>query len=111
MNSYNIISNLNAIRIDLEYLITVSNSNMSSLEVSNSNLTEQLNDLNNILQDRWNELENLIDGLAKDDDTKKILSKVKELKQSKLSDLIQTPSSIATLIGFLIQLMQVCKLI
>ncbi len=78
------------------------------MEVSNSNLTKQLNDSNKILQDRWNELENIISGLVKDDDTKKILSQVKELKQSKLSDLIQTPLNIATLIGFLIQTIQVC---
>ena len=109
LNSYNIISNLDMIRVEMEKLQRISNSNMSSLEVSDSKLTEQLNALNNILQDRWKELERLIGGLAKDDDTKKILSTVNELKQSKLGKSIQTPSSIATLIGFLIQAIQLCQ--
>jgi HEAT repeat protein len=109
LNSYNIILNLDMIRVEMEKLKRIYNSNTSSLEVSDSKLTEQLNALNNILQDRWNELEYFTVGLAKDDDTKKILSIVNKLKQSKLSDLIQTPASIATLIGFLIQAIQVCQ--
>jgi len=109
LNSYNIISNLDMIRVELKKLNSMALLSVSSTSMLDSNLTEQINDLNKIIQTRWNELESFINGLVKDDDTKKILSIVNELKNSKLNDLIQTPACIATLIGFLIQAIQVCQ--
>ncbi|MCC4770462.1 hypothetical protein FXV91_09775 [Methanosarcina sp. DH2] len=109
LNYSNVILMLSTVKADVENLNKISQLGINSDEVSNSNLAKQIDDLNKILQDRLDELEKSISYLPQNDKTMEILSKLNESKQSKLGDLVQTPASIVTFIGFMIQIIQLCQ--
>ena len=109
LNYSNVILMLSTIEADVKKLNRISQQSIDS-EASNSNLAKQLEDLNKILQDRLDELGKSISELPQNDKTLEILSKLNESKHSNLSDLMQTPACVATLIGFTIQIIQLCQL-
>jgi len=106
LNPYNVVSNLDAIKKELEKLNGIESLNKSILDKLNSTQAKQLNDLNSNIQDRLNDIEDLIDNLQKNDDFKEVLDRMNELKQSNLEILLQRSSGITSLISFFVMFVQ-----
>jgi HEAT repeat protein len=106
LNSHNIISNLDAMAKELEKLNKIVKLNESFLDKLNSTQAKELNDVNNNIQDRLDDLSSLIDALPKNDDIKEILERLNKLKQSDPDILLQRSSGIASLISFFVMFAQ-----
>lgn len=106
LNSHNVISNLDAMTKELEKLNEIVKLNESFLDKSSSTQAKELNDVNNNIQDRLDDLSSLIDDLPKNNDIKEILERLNKLKQSDPDILLQRSSGIASLISFFVMFAQ-----
>ena len=106
LNNSNIISNLYAIKKQLEELNEVESVNALSIEKLNSNQAKKLNGLNNDILERLDEIKSLINDLPKNNDTQEFYNNLNELKQLKSDIVLQELSAITSLIGFSMQLYQ-----
>jgi HEAT repeat protein len=106
LNSHNVISNLEAMKIELEKLSEFAKLNGSFLGKLNPTQAKDLNDVNNNIQDRLDDLASLIDDLPKSNVIKEILEKLNELRQSDLDILLQRSSGISSLISFFVMFAQ-----
>jgi hypothetical protein len=106
LNSHNVISNLEAMKKEMEKLNETKILNPSSLEKLNSVQVDKLNDLNKDILERLKEIRTLIDELPKNNETQKIIDSLNELRQSDSDMLLQRSSEITSLIGFIIQVIQ-----
>jgi hypothetical protein len=106
LNSHNVISNLEAVKKELEKLNEIVSLNIFYVDKLNSTQVDKLNDLKNDMKERFKEIETLVSKLPTDKDTKKIIDLLDELKQSDPDLLLQRSSGITSLIGFVVLLAQ-----
>jgi len=102
-NSAEVVSNLKTMKEELEKLNKIEDLNTVSIENLNSNQKEILNELNNNILERFNEIGSLANQLPNKEDTKRILDAINKLKQSKPEILFQKSLDIISLIGFAIE--------
>ena len=111
LNSYNIISNLDAMKKELEKLNKIEGLNTLSIETLNSTQADKLNNLTSDLLGRLDEINILIDEFSRNDDEfyQEFSKRLDELKQSKLDTLLQRYSAIISLMGFVISAIPVAR--
>ena len=107
LNSYNVISNLDSMKLELEKLNEVVNLNTFSINQLSSTQESKLNNLGNNISKRLKEIEKLVKTLPNNEDTKKIFNSLNELKLSDPDLLLQRSSGIATLISFIVMFIQI----
>ncbi|MDR7665844.1 HEAT repeat domain-containing protein [Methanosarcina sp. Z-7115] len=107
LNSHNIISSLNAMKIELEKLNEMESLNIVSIEKLDFMQAERLNGLNNDMLERFDEIKNIIYEFSKNNDKfhQEYSKKLDELKQSESDRILQRTSAFITLIGFVIPMM------
>ena len=106
LNSHNIISNLDAMKKELEKLNEIESLNTFSIEKLNSIQIDTLNDLDSDILERLDELKIIISKFSEynDEFRHEFSKRSDELKQSKLDILLQTPSALISLISFVVWL-------
>ncbi|MFZ2497408.1 HEAT repeat domain-containing protein [Methanosarcina sp.] len=105
LNSYNVITNLDAMKKELKKLNEIEGLNESVMEKLSSTQVDKINDLNNNILERLDEIRILIEGLPNNDDTQKITDSLNELRQSEPDVLLQRSSAVISLIGFIMQVL------
>jgi len=110
-NSADFISNLKAMKEELEKLSKIEGLNTLSIEKLDSMQFEKLNGLNNDILERLDEIKILIFELSKDNDElyQEYSRRLDKLKQSKLDTLLQRYSAAISLISFAISGIQIAR--
>jgi HEAT repeat protein len=103
LNSAEVVSNLKTIKEELEKLNKIEGFNTVSIDKLSSSQKEILNELNNNILERFNEIGILANKLPNKEDAKKILDSINKLKQSKPEILFQKFVDVISLIGFAIE--------
>ena len=109
LDNSNLISNLYAMKNELEKLNKIESQNALSIEKLDCTLAEKLDDLNKVIPERLDEMKLLIREFSENNDKPEFYlefsKKLDELKQSESDRILQRTSAFITLIGFVIPMM------
>ena len=107
LNAGNVISSLDNIKTELGKLNGTVSLNTFSVDKLNFTQIDKLNNLNNDISERLDEIKTLICSLPSNEEIREILDKLNKLKQTDLDTLLQRSSGITSLISFFVMFAQV----
>jgi len=109
LNNSNVISNLYAMKKELEKLNKIESLNTLSIEKLDCTLTEKLYDLNKTIPERLDEMKLLVRELSENNDKPEFYmefsKRLNELEQPKLDRILQRSSALISLIGFVVSML------